>query len=54
MTRQSRDSLRGRHETRGSEQPLLALWGAKGAVGRLYDVIGTWQEKAKHVEWTRP
>lgn len=31
------------------ESPLLALWGARGTVGHLYDVIGTWQEKAKHV-----
>jgi haloacetate dehalogenase len=26
--------------------PLLALWGAKGTVGRLYDVLATWREKA--------
>lgn len=29
--------------------PLLALWGAKGTVGQLYDVISTWQEKALNV-----
>ena len=29
--------------------PVLALWGAKGLVGRLYDVVGTWQEKATDV-----
>ena len=28
------------------EAPLLALWGAKGTVGALYDVLGTWREKA--------
>ncbi len=26
--------------------PLLALWGAKGTVGALYDVLETWREKA--------
>lgn len=26
--------------------PLLALWGAKGTVGTLYDVLATWREKA--------
>jgi haloacetate dehalogenase len=26
--------------------PLLALWGAKGTVGTLYDVLETWREKA--------
>jgi haloacetate dehalogenase len=30
--------------------PLLALWGAKGTVGALYDVLETWREKALHVE----
>jgi len=25
-------------------QPLLALWGAKGTVGELYDVMATWRE----------
>jgi haloacetate dehalogenase len=29
--------------------PLLALWGAKGVVGALYDVLGTWREKAVDV-----
>jgi haloacetate dehalogenase len=29
--------------------PLLALWGAKGTVGRLYDVLATWREKADDV-----
>ncbi|MBU1209832.1 MAG: alpha/beta hydrolase [Alphaproteobacteria bacterium] len=32
------------------EMPLLALWGAKGLVGKLYDVLETWREKAAHVE----
>lgn len=27
-------------------QPLLALWGAKGTVGALYDVLATWREKS--------
>lgn len=26
--------------------PLYLLWGARGTVGKLYDVIGTWKEKA--------
>jgi haloacetate dehalogenase len=29
--------------------PLLALWGAKGVVGELYDVLATWREKANDV-----
>jgi haloacetate dehalogenase len=29
--------------------PLLALWGAKGTVGKLYDVLATWREKATDV-----
>lgn len=30
--------------------PLLLLWGAKGTVGKLYDVKGIWQERADQVE----
>ena len=30
--------------------PLLALWGAKGTVGQLYDVLETWRDKAIRVE----
>lgn len=29
--------------------PLLALWGARGVVGRTYDVLATWREKARDV-----
>lgn len=29
--------------------PLLALWGARGLVGRLYDVPAVWAEKARDV-----
>lgn len=29
--------------------PLLLLWGEKGTVGALYDVIGTWTDKAINV-----
>ncbi|WP_420836892.1 alpha/beta fold hydrolase [Aquabacter cavernae] len=29
--------------------PLLALWGARGVVGELYDVLDTWREKATDV-----
>jgi haloacetate dehalogenase len=32
------------------EMPVLALWGSKGLVGKLYDVTGTWREKAINVE----
>ena len=30
--------------------PVLAIWGGKGTVGALYDVLATWREKALHVE----
>jgi haloacetate dehalogenase len=29
--------------------PLLALWGTQGLVGRLYDVVSVWREKASDV-----
>lgn len=29
--------------------PLLALWGAKGAMQQLYDVLATWRERATNV-----
>lgn len=29
--------------------PLLALWGGRGTVGALYDVLETWREKASDV-----
>jgi haloacetate dehalogenase len=32
--------------------PLLALWGAKGVVGQLYDVLATWRERARDVRGT--
>ena len=31
------------------EAPLLALWGANGLVGRRYDVLQVWREKARDV-----
>lgn len=31
------------------ECPLLALWGARGLVGRTYDVLETWRDKARDV-----
>lgn len=31
------------------ECPLLALWGAKGAMQQLYDVLATWRERATNV-----
>ncbi|WP_312839718.1 alpha/beta fold hydrolase, partial [Pantoea piersonii] len=27
--------------------PLLLLWGEKGTVGELYDVVATWRDKAQ-------
>jgi haloacetate dehalogenase len=30
--------------------PLLVLWGEKGFVGRKYDVLATWRERANHVQ----
>ncbi|KZD03719.1 alpha/beta fold hydrolase [Oceanibaculum pacificum] len=32
------------------ECPVLALWGAKGFVGRKYDVLESWRKRARHVE----
>jgi haloacetate dehalogenase len=29
--------------------PLLALWGAKGVVGRTYDVLEVWRKRAREV-----
>ncbi len=29
--------------------PVMALWGARGTVGALYDVLETWREKAADV-----
>lgn len=34
------------------ECPLLVLWGADGVVGRRYDVLASWREKAKDVQGT--
>ncbi len=35
--------------------PLLALWGARGVVGRSYDVLATWRDKADDVRgWALP
>jgi haloacetate dehalogenase len=31
------------------EAPLLAIWGGQGTVGKLYDVLETWREKATQV-----
>ena len=37
-------------EGRRVEAPLLALWGARGLVGRSYDVLETWREKVADVQ----
>jgi haloacetate dehalogenase len=35
--------------TRKIECPLLALWGERGAMGRLYDVLAIWRERGPKV-----
>lgn len=30
--------------------PLLVLWGEKGFIGRKYDVLATWRERAENVQ----
>jgi haloacetate dehalogenase len=35
---------------RKSSVPLLVLWGEKGLVGRTYDVLSIWKERAHRVE----
>ena len=35
--------------TRKVTCPVLALWGERGAVGRLFDVVATWRERATNV-----
>ena len=31
------------------EQPLLAIWGEKGTVGEMFDVVGLWKRQARDV-----
>ena len=31
------------------ESPLLTLWGERGPMGRLYDVLAIWKERGSHV-----
>ena len=42
------------HDADGSDRKvqaaLLALWEAQGTVGKLYDVLETWREKAVDVQ----
>ena len=35
---------------RKPQQPLLALWGAKGTVGKMFDVIDLWKQEAANVQ----
>jgi haloacetate dehalogenase len=35
--------------TKKIECPLLTLWGAKGAMGPMYDILATWRERASNV-----
>jgi haloacetate dehalogenase len=30
--------------------PLLVLWGEKGFIGRKYDILATWRERAEDVQ----
>jgi haloacetate dehalogenase len=43
-----------RHDEADADQrinvPLLVLWGARGFVGRTYDVLALWREKARDVK----
>ncbi len=39
------DRAQGRKVT----QPLCAVWGAKGTVGKLFDVLGLWRQEADDV-----
>ncbi len=39
-----------RKQGRKVTQPLLALWGGKGTVGALFDVLGLWRQEAEAVE----
>lgn len=41
--------MRGTGQDKKIEMPLLAIWGEKGVVGRTYDVLQTWREKAVDV-----
>ena len=34
--------------------PLLALWGAKGTLGTMFDVLGLWRLEAAQVQRTEP
>lgn len=42
------------HDAQDSDKriacPLQLLWGEKGTVGQLYDVVATWQDKARDVQ----
>jgi haloacetate dehalogenase len=38
--------------SRKIECPLLTLWGLKGPMGRLYDVLGVWKERGTQVTGT--
>jgi haloacetate dehalogenase len=31
------------------ESPLLTLWGERGPMGRLYDVLAIWKERGSNV-----
>src|ERR1700685_861604 len=44
--RRARITERPRESASQRMPPLLALWGAKGTVGQMYDVLATWRPKS--------
>ena len=44
-----RPGARRRGRGAADRGPLLVLWGERGLVGRTYDVLATWREKARDV-----
>ena len=44
------DLTHDREDARKITAPLLALWGAKGVVGELFDVLACWREVAENVQ----
>ena len=48
LQKERQDALEGKKIT----APLLALWGAKGTVGHLYDVLAAWRATANDVTGT--
>ena len=45
----STSSTTGPTSTRRSPAPCYLLWGARGLVGQMYDVLAVWRERASNV-----